>query len=947
MDLDPAAKARDLLLDPADATALQYLALAAREKGDGLRAIRLFARAHRLHGNREILLRQIDSALHLALNEAVGLINGGAIDRALDLLTRIAGIAPVEGDLASLLATVRLIRGEDAEAARLRALLPPEAGGLGVAVDGLAARAREEAYLGTVVIPAFRAEDTIGRALDSVAGAVARLRAATGRAEARVHICVVDDASPDGTAGAVLGWARANPDQSLALTVLSRNGGAGAARNLGAAGAKGDVLWFLDADDTFLADHLLVTLAVLDDRPDAGFVRTGIVFDAIDAEIAPAWREASEQTYPCNIAVRRACHLATGGFPDEPPFRPAVADDVGYSRVLHALVPGLRVPARTVRYTLRPGNAFDRQRAEMTGARPPGAGAAPDARFHAIGLLIRRRLHALERGRARAGGAARAAPPAPGTADALLGRLLDAPAGARPGIEELADLWLGRGEAARAEALLRAAVPLGTDDGRLGRALARTLAAQGRPAAASLRHALVREPADAATWFALGLDAYRSQEAGDALRAFRRTASLAPDAAAAVSNIGGLLMESGDAAGTRRATRRALLLQPDLATGLLHLGRAEARLGAPERAEPWLARADRLAPGRPDIALARAEIRLSGGDAAAAASRARRVLLLDPASYEAHALRARVHEATAQPEAALAAWDRAARCNPAYGEAFTRRAMLRLSARWGAPPVPVRPGAPGRRLAVGRLGLDGRFGNQILQYGFPRLYAERHGLVLETPSWLGQHLFDRDDPPLGTTLPRRAGDAAALAADRDGAYAGQDVAGYFCGDPGGWAGERDRFRALFAPGRNLRPLAEAIGRRLSGGTLVAIHLRRGDYGWGRFWIAPEAWYRRWLDALWPALDRPVLYIATDAPGLAQQAFAAYRPLTARDLPAGPAGAAFFPDFHALCLADRLATSNSTFSGTAALLNRRAACWRPDRNLGGLVAYDPWHSPILL
>ncbi len=318
MDLDPAAKARDLLLDPADATALQYLGLAAREKGDGLRALRLFARAHRLHGNREIVRRQSDGALHLALNAAIDLINKGAIDQALDQLARTAEIVPVEGDLARLLATVRFIRGEDAEAARLRALLPPDAGGLDVAVDGLAARAREEACLGTVVIPAFRAEATIGRALDSVAGAVARLRAAPGRAEAGIHVCVVDDASPDDTAGAVLRWARANPDQSLALTVLSRNGGAGAARNLGAAGGGGEVLWFLDADDTFLADHLLVTLTVLENRPDAGFVRTGIVFDAIDAEITPVWREASERTYPATSPSAGPATARPAAFPTSP-----------------------------------------------------------------------------------------------------------------------------------------------------------------------------------------------------------------------------------------------------------------------------------------------------------------------------------------------------------------------------------------------------------------------------------------------------------------------------------------------------------------------------------------------------------------------------------------------------------------------------------------------------
>jgi hypothetical protein len=49
------------------------------------------------------------------------------------------------------------------------------------------------------------------------------------------------------------------------------------------------------------------------------------------------------------------------------------------------------------------------------------------------------------------------------------------------------------------------------------------------------------------------------------------------------------------------------------------------------------------------------------------------------------------------------------------------------------------------------------------------------------------------------------------------------------------------------------------------GTLVGVHIRRRDFGYGRFWIAPERWYAQWLGALLPRLDAPVLYVASDDP----------------------------------------------------------------------------------
>jgi hypothetical protein len=129
--------------------------------------------------------------------------------------------------------------------------------------------------------------------------------------------------------------------------------------------------------------------------------------------------------------------------------------------------------------------------------------------------------------------------------------------------------------------------------------------------------------------------------------------------------------------------------------------------------------------------------------------------------------------------------------------------------------------------------------------------------------------------------------------------------------------------------------------------LIAIHARRGDFGYGRFWIAPSAWYRAWLAALWPRLTRPVLYIATDDPEVAGE-FRDFDPLLGRDLDTGSDIPDFVLDHFILSRADYLAISNSSFSFSAALLNASAREFqRPDPNLRRLVPFDPWHAPALL
>ena len=128
---------------------------------------------------------------------------------------------------------------------------------------------------------------------------------------------------------------------------------------------------------------------------------------------------------------------------------------------------------------------------------------------------------------------------------------------------------------------------------------------------------------------------------------------------------------------------------------------------------------------------------------------------------------------------------------------------------------------------------------------------------------------------------------------------------------------------------------------------MAIHLRRGDYGKDNFWIAPEIWYLKWLSSIWTTLDNPVLYVATDDLNLVRH-FSAYNPISARDIKTNLQGAEFYTDYYVLQNASILATSNSTFSGTAALLNAAATqYYRPDATISGIRPYDPWDEPLLL
>lgn len=105
----------------------------------------------------------------------------------------------------------------------------------------------------SVIIPAYQAEDTIARALDSVLAQTAL----------PAEIIVIDDGSRDGTREVVTEYISRSTACTIRL-IEQQNLGAGAARNRGLLASTKPLVAFLDADDEWLSEKLARSLSVMD-----------------------------------------------------------------------------------------------------------------------------------------------------------------------------------------------------------------------------------------------------------------------------------------------------------------------------------------------------------------------------------------------------------------------------------------------------------------------------------------------------------------------------------------------------------------------------------------------------------------------------------------------------------------------------------------------------------
>lgn len=169
----------------------------------------------------------------------------------------------------------------------------------------------------SVVMPAFNAEATIGRAIRSV----------LAQTEVDWELLVVDDSSMDGTAAVVRELMVASPEARIQLTVQPGNRGVAAARNAGLAQSSGEFVTFLDSDDEYLSNHLATFSAAL--SPEIDVVVGGREIVRADGSVDHA-ASRGLGVWSGSEAVRQAMLDRLTPFPWDKVFRRSLFDTVRF-----------------------------------------------------------------------------------------------------------------------------------------------------------------------------------------------------------------------------------------------------------------------------------------------------------------------------------------------------------------------------------------------------------------------------------------------------------------------------------------------------------------------------------------------------------------------------------------------------------------------------------------
>ena len=273
----------------------------------------------------------------------------------------------------------------------------------------------------------------------------------------------------------------------------------------------------------------------------------------------------------------------------------------------------------------------------------------------------------------------------------------------------------------------------------------------------------------------------------------------------------------------------------------------------------------------------------------------------------------------------------------------------------------------------------GRFGNQVMKYIFIKVYAKLYHLKVIIPSWAGSKLFvsvDNHNELISSNFNENIStlqeDQHDFLHQRNFSYSineplnssilkehelstltNQDIAGYFQFHTSHYQFVKNYIFSLFELKLHYQTwLKECWENELSkhGNYLIAIHIRRGDYGSPPFDIAPVIWYINWLQKKLVEVIQsgktPVIFIATDdhtgvifdeienynfIPSLKNRIsfwntsklfshLYKYNHKFPNEIILKNGEFDFYLDYHILRNADSIATSNSTFSITAAMLN---------------------------
>jgi Glycosyl transferase family 11 len=289
-------------------------------------------------------------------------------------------------------------------------------------------------------------------------------------------------------------------------------------------------------------------------------------------------------------------------------------------------------------------------------------------------------------------------------------------------------------------------------------------------------------------------------------------------------------------------------------------------------------------------------------------------------------------------------------------------------------------------LTMSSLGQLGRFGNQLFQYAFLRICAEKSGVEVECPPWIGQTIFGHKDSPITKRLPpaierwntekslfdvipefipylEKLAKAKSCPVGLDvleHGLANVDLWGFFQLPTRLLAPHKKYFISLFQPVNELKnPLQDSLNNLRQGKTIVAIHIRRGDYirepRAGFTLVFPAKWYCEWLDEIWHELENPVLFLCSDDVDSILPEFEKFSPVTWKDLKVKlpenmkDLNIEFYIDFFMLSNCDLACISNSNFSFIACMLNEGGQKFvRPHWDFSTkFTVFDPWDSEPLL
>lgn len=116
---------------------------------------------------------------------------------------------------------------------------------------------KPQSCLASVIMPTYNREKTIQAALDSV----------ISQSYQNWELIIVDDGSTDNTVQIVKEFISQHSTRPIALVELEKNSGVSIARNTGLAKARGEIIAYLDSDNTWEPEFLLIMVNTLIDNP--------------------------------------------------------------------------------------------------------------------------------------------------------------------------------------------------------------------------------------------------------------------------------------------------------------------------------------------------------------------------------------------------------------------------------------------------------------------------------------------------------------------------------------------------------------------------------------------------------------------------------------------------------------------------------------------------------